>query len=232
MTCVAGCTAGCSCQDHPVHIPRNGQISPDPPFTSLRGTLVTLVPRSALVLGHPGSSGPWAALVAARSGLALEMEDARPLRAVTPRGVVPLRLCVTRRLTCCRCLPFLLASQTALTPSADPLGKPGLHHAHLPLFHGRAMASQAGRVAAPPADPPACDARRRQRAGTVQVSSVRPQNQAERSSDLQIRSKIPAVQTSPHLSDRPARGAGDGRLIQLGPGLSRSGVSKSVSKTR
>src|SRR5690242_1249997 len=80
------------------------------------------------------------------------MEDARPLRAVTC-GVVPLRLCVTRRLTRCRCLPFLLASQTALTPSANPLGKPGLHHAHLPLLHGRAMASQAGRVAAPPADP-------------------------------------------------------------------------------
>jgi hypothetical protein len=90
--------------------------------------------------------------VAARSDLALEMEDAGPLWAVT-RGVVPLRLYVTRRLTCCRCLPFLLASQTALTPSANPLGKPGLHHAYLPLLHGRAMASQAGRVAAPPADP-------------------------------------------------------------------------------
>jgi hypothetical protein len=46
------------------------------------------------------------------------MEDAGPLWAVT-RGVVPLRLYVTRRLTCCRCLPFLLASQTALTPSAN-----------------------------------------------------------------------------------------------------------------
>jgi len=93
----------------------------------------TSVLRSALVLGRPGSSGPWAALVAARSDLALEMENAGPLRAVA-RGVVPLRLCVTRRLTRCRCLPFLLASQTALTPSANPLGKPGLHHAHLPLL--------------------------------------------------------------------------------------------------
>src|SRR6476469_6306418 len=80
------------------------------------------------------------------------MEDARLVLAVTS-GVVQLRLCVTRHLTCCRCLPFLLASQTALTPSANPLGKPGLHHGHLPLLHGRAMASQTGRVAAPPADP-------------------------------------------------------------------------------
>ena len=108
--------------------------------------------RRQFAVGRPGPSGPWAALVAARSGLALEMEDAGPLRAVT-RGVVPLRLCVTRRLTCFRCLPFLLASQTALTPSANPLGKPGLHHAHLPLLHGRAMPSHAGRIATPPADP-------------------------------------------------------------------------------
>ena len=74
------------------------------------------------------------------------------LRAVT-RGVIPLPLGGTRRLARCRCLLRLLAGQTALTPSADPSGKPGLHHSHLPLFHGRAMASQAGRVAAPPADP-------------------------------------------------------------------------------
>jgi hypothetical protein len=102
----------------------------------------------------------------------------RSLRAVT-RGVVPLRRCVTRRLTRSRRLLFLLASQTALPPSANPLGNPGLHHSHLPLLHGRAMASQAGRVAAPPADPPACDARRRQRTGTVQISSVRPQSPAD-----------------------------------------------------
>jgi hypothetical protein len=69
---------------------------------------------------------------AARSDLAFDMEDAGPLRAVT-RGVIPLGRCVTRRLTCFRCLLFLLASQTALTPSANPLGKPGLHHSHLPL---------------------------------------------------------------------------------------------------
>jgi hypothetical protein len=74
------------------------------------------------------------------------------LRAVT-RGVIPLPLGGARRLPRCCCLLCLLAVQTALTPSADPPGKPGLHHAHLPLFHGRAMASQAGRVAAPPADP-------------------------------------------------------------------------------
>jgi hypothetical protein len=182
-----GCLVGGSCQDHPVHIPRDGQLSPNPSFTSLRPGAGYLVPRSALLPGRPGSSGPWAALVAARSDPALEMEYAGPLQAVTPRGVVPLRLCVTRRLTCSRCLPFLLASQTALTPSANPLGKPRLHHSHLPLLHGRAMASQAGRVAAPPADPPACDARRRQRAGTVQIPSVRPRNEAERSSDLLIR---------------------------------------------
>jgi hypothetical protein len=61
------------------------------------------------------------------------------------RGVVPLRLCVTCRLTCSRCLPCLFASQAALTPSANPPGKSGLHHSHLALLHGRAMASQAGR---------------------------------------------------------------------------------------
>jgi hypothetical protein len=49
------------------------------------------------------------------------------------RWAVPLPLCGTCRLTRCRCLLFLLASQTALTPSADPLGKPGPHHSHLPL---------------------------------------------------------------------------------------------------
>jgi hypothetical protein len=126
----------------------------------------------------------------------LEMEDAGPLRAVT-RGVVPLRLRVTPCLTCCRCLPFLLASQTALTPSADPQGKPGLHYAHLALLHGRAVASSAGRVAAPPADPPACDARRRQRAGTVQIPSVRPRSEAACSSDLLIRSYLYRVQYRP-----------------------------------
>lgn len=41
------------------------------------------------------------------------------------------------------------------------------------------MASQADRSAAPPADPSACDARRHQGADTVQVSSVRPQNDAD-----------------------------------------------------
>ena len=89
------------------------------------------------------------------------------------RGVIPLAFCGTICLTCCRCLLCLLASQTALTPPAKPLGKPGLHHSHLPLLHGRAMASQAGRLCS------ACwsrarDARQRQRTGTVQTSSVRP----------------------------------------------------------
>ena len=56
-----------------------------------------------------------------------------PLRAVTG-GVVPLPLGGPRRLTRCRHLPCLLAGQTALAPSADPPGEPGLHHAHLPFF--------------------------------------------------------------------------------------------------
>ena len=80
------------------------------------------------------------------------IQYAGPLRPVT-RGMVSLRLCVTCRLTRCRCLPCLLASQTALTPSANPPGNPGLHHSHLPLLHERTMVSQAGRSAAPPADP-------------------------------------------------------------------------------
>jgi hypothetical protein len=95
------------------------------------------------------------------------------LRGELARGVIPVTFCGTPCLTCCRCLPCLLASQTALTPPAKPLGKPGLHHSHLPLLHGRVMASQAGRLCS------ACwsrarDARQRQRTGTVQTSSVRP----------------------------------------------------------
>ena len=148
---------------------------------------------SATDRGVPLLTGVNGTLIMARP---LEMEDVGPLRAVT-RGVVPLRLRVTSRLTCCRCLLCLLASQTALTPSADPLGKLGLHYAHLPLLRGRAMASQAGRVAAPPANPPACDARRRQRAGTVQIPSVRPWNEVERSSDLLIRRSLSGVQRCP-----------------------------------
>ena len=142
---------------------------------------------------------------------------------ITPGGVVPLRLCVTRRLTCSRCLPFLLASQTALTPPVDPLGQPGLHHAHLPLLHGRAMASPAGRVAAPPADPPACDARRRQRAGTVQVLSVRPRNETECSSDLWF---APVHRPIGHVAGtaRPAEMVGLGVVLSVKtPGLEASG---------
>ena len=93
------------------------------------------------------------------------------------RGVVPVSLCGTCRLTRCRCLLCLLASQTALTPSADPQGKPGLHHAHLPLLHGEAMASQAGRFMLR-LRIPACDARRRQRAGTVQASTIRSRSES------------------------------------------------------
>ena len=120
------------------------------------------------------------------------------LRAVT-RGVPPLPLGGTRRLARCCGLPFLLTGQTALTPSADPPGKPGLHHAHLPLFRGRAMASHAGRVAAPPADPRAGDARQRQRAGTVQIPSVRPRSEAalSRSSPALPAVRMPTPATGP-----------------------------------
>src|SRR2546427_10076148 len=67
--------------------------------------------------------------------------------------LVPPHLCVTPRPTSCRCLPCLLAGHTAPTPSANLPGKPGLHHSHLPLLHGRVMASHSGRFAAPPAGP-------------------------------------------------------------------------------
>jgi len=99
-------------------------------------------------------------------------EDTGPLRAVTG-GVVPLPLCGTRRLPRCRCLSCLLAGQTAFTPSANPPGKPGLHHAHFPCsmeesWRARLAASLLRlRI-------PACDARQRQRAGTVQVPRLRP----------------------------------------------------------
>ncbi len=68
-------------------------------------------------------------------GLAQRLAGPTPglLRAVA-RGVVPLPLGGARRLAGCRCLLCLLTGQAALTPSADPPGKPGLHHAHLPLF--------------------------------------------------------------------------------------------------
>src|SRR5690348_7315967 len=99
--------------------------------------------------------------------------SARRLLGVAARGVIPVTFCGTPCLTCCRCLPCLLASRTALTPPAKPLGKPGLHHSHLPLLHGRAMASQAGRFVLRLLVR-ARDARQRQRTGTVQTSSVRP----------------------------------------------------------
>src|SRR5579859_2221574 len=49
---------------------------------------------------------------------------------------------------------------------------------------------------------PACDARRRQRAGTVQFSCVRPRNEAERSSDLLIRGLGQVVQDRPEAAVR------------------------------
>jgi hypothetical protein len=48
------------------------------------------------------------------------------------RWVVPLRLCGICRSARCRCLLSLPTNQTALTPSANPLSKPGLHHSRLP----------------------------------------------------------------------------------------------------
>ena len=51
-----------------------------------------------------------------------------------------------------------------------------------------------------------------------------------RTPNLQIRSKIPAVQISPWLPHMPARWVADGCGIQLHPALSISVVSKSVSK--
>jgi hypothetical protein len=74
-----------------------------------------------------------------------DVPNSTRLLPVFARGVIPVTFCGTPCLTCCRCLSCLLANQTALTPPGKPLGKPGLHHSHLPLLHGRAMASQAGR---------------------------------------------------------------------------------------
>src|SRR5690242_17523049 len=89
----------------------------------------------------------------------------RFLRVLT-RGVIPVTFCGTPCLTCCRCLPCLLASQTALTPPAKPLGKPGLHHSHLPYFMEEPWRAKLA------ASCSACrfrarDARQRQRTGTV-----------------------------------------------------------------
>ena len=61
------------------------------------------------------------------------------------------------------------------------------------------MASHAGRVAAPPADPRAGDARQRQRAGTVQIPSVRPRSEAalSRSSPALPAVRMPTPATGP-----------------------------------
>src|SRR5207248_7163402 len=74
-----------------------------------------------------------------------DVPNSARLLPVIARGVIPVTFCGAPCLTCCRCLSCLLATQTALTPPGKPLGKPGLHHSHLPLLYGRAMASQAGR---------------------------------------------------------------------------------------
>lgn len=84
-------------------------------------------------------------------------------RAVTG-GVPPLRLRSTCGLPRRRCLPFLLANQTALTPSAQPPGKPGLHHFSPSLaFMDEPWRSGLANSTAPPTGPPACDAHRRPR---------------------------------------------------------------------
>ena len=58
--------------------------------------------------------------------------------------------------------------------------------------------AQADRSAAPPADPSACDARARQRADTVQISSVRPQNDAD--SIANAAKHIPCAAYRPHYA--------------------------------
>jgi hypothetical protein len=45
-----------------------------------------------------------------------DVPNSTRLLPVFARGVIPVTFCGTRCLTCCRCLPCLLASQTALTP--------------------------------------------------------------------------------------------------------------------
>jgi hypothetical protein len=130
------------------------------------------------------------------------------LRAVTG-GVVPLPLGGPLCLTRCRCLLCLLAGQAALTPSANPSGKSGLHHAHRPLFRGEPwrvrLAASLLRLRIR-----ACDARQRQRTGTVQVSSVRPRSEADiivnaaqhinslRSNDACFRTLVPVLALNGH----------------------------------
>jgi hypothetical protein len=136
------------------------------------------------------------------------MEDTGPLRAVT-RGVVPLPLCSTCRLTRCRRLPCLLAGQTALTPSAKPPGKPGLHDAHLPLVSWKSHGEPGWPRRCSACGSPACDERQRQRAGTVQISSVRPRSEADT-----------IVTTAKHMSSLRAD---DACFRALVPGLALNG---------
>jgi len=80
------------------------------------------------------------------------------------RGVPPLRLRSSFGLARRRCLPCLLANQTALTPSAKPPGKPGLHHSDLPLLSSKSHSDPGSptplhRLLVPACDAPAVSAR-------------------------------------------------------------------------
>jgi hypothetical protein len=97
--------------------------------------------RKAPRRSHAGGRRHFATLVADRRAAVFSAMSAEApkgkmpglSRAVTG-GVPPLRLRSTCGLPRRRRLPFLLANQTALTPSAQPPGKPGLHSSHLPLL--------------------------------------------------------------------------------------------------
>ena len=94
-----------------------------------------------------------AAVITAVSAKAPKGKTPGLSRAMT-RGVPPLRLRSTCGLARRWCLPFLLANQTALTPSAKPPGKPGLRHSHLSLLSWKGpWRSGLGNSAAPPAGP-------------------------------------------------------------------------------
>jgi hypothetical protein len=108
------------------------------------GTDAAFVQMGGMPVGPEGRTTaiPLPTDVSAETSHAIAHGVSAGLSGAVTRWLVPLRLSRACRSTRFRCLPCLLTSQTARTPPANPLTKPGLHHSAFPGLHGRAMASQ------------------------------------------------------------------------------------------
>ena len=156
-----------------------------------------------------------AAVITAVSAKAPKGKTPGLSRAMT-RGVPPLRLRSTCGLARRWCLPFLLANQTALTPSAKPPGKPGLHHSHPPLLSWKGHGDPGWATPLHRLLVPGLYGRRRQRTGTVEVLCVRPQNDADSIADV-----------AKHIPCAAYRGESGGEAgSPAGPGIWPGGVHR------